>query len=323
MARAPVALALVLSGCGIENTFLPPRQTDLFYQAPADQVDILFVVDDSASMGEEQRALADGFGTFLSQLEASETAYRIALVSTSQDQDDPDRTRFIGDPAVLNPTTDTMSLFQQRVLIGVDGSDHEKGLEAAAASLEANPGFLRTGANLVVVFVTDEDDCSDGGQFDSLDGDACYRHYDELTPVQDLVRRVRRLKTAGETVKFGGIVGPLDRSCPYAWSSTRYVQAVLQTGGPLARICDADWTPSLEQLGALAVGIEDEWVLTYPPDPSTLQVFVDDLPALMDPDQGWTWERVNNSIKFHGDAVPPRNAEIRVQYEVNGSTESL
>jgi hypothetical protein len=316
MVRGFVGALLLLPGCVIENNFLPPHWTDLFYQAPDDQVDILFVVDDSGSMTEEQQALSRGFGTFLAELEASETAYRIALVSTSQDSADLGRTAFIGDPPVLNPLTDTISLFQERVLIGVAGSDHEKGLQAAADALEANPEFLRTGANLVVLFVTDEEDCSDDGRLDGHPAIDCYNERQELTPVPDLVERITRTKREGEKVRLGGILGPLDGSCADAYAGARYIRAIGQLGGPLARICDADWTPTLRQLGAVATGMMDRFVLSYPADPDTLQVFVDDFEVAMDPENGWTYDPVTRTLAFHGDAVPERNAEIRVEFEV-------
>lgn len=312
-----------LQGCGIENNFLPPHQTEVFYQAPADEVDILFVVDDSASMAPHQESLASGFADFLAELEVSDTQYRIALVSTSQDSLDLDRTEFIGDPPILNPTTDTVALFQERVVLGTRGSDHEKGLQAAADALEANPEFLRVGANLVALFVTDEEDCSDDGALDGYDPLVCYTKQDQLAPVDEYVKRIRRTKRGGETVRLGGILGPLDGSCDDAWAGRRYVQAIGESG-PMGRICDEDWTPTLQKLGAVAVGIVDRWVLAHDVDVDTLEVLVDEQPVWRDPEDGWTYEAATRTLFFHGTAVPERNAEIVVSYEVaNGGPVSL
>jgi len=62
--------------------------------------------------------------------------------------------------------------FRCLALLGTDGSTYEKGLEAAERALTpplaapggANAGFLREGAYLVVVFLSDENDCSDRGK---------------------------------------------------------------------------------------------------------------------------------------------------------------
>jgi hypothetical protein len=57
--------------------------------------------------------------------------------------------------------------FQRNVYVGVCGSGREQGLEAARLALSepllsgANAGFLRSGARLVVILVSDDDDCSD------------------------------------------------------------------------------------------------------------------------------------------------------------------
>ena len=49
----------------------------------ARKVDILFVVDDSSSMREEQKSLDANFGTFLKKLDEAGADYRLATVSTS------------------------------------------------------------------------------------------------------------------------------------------------------------------------------------------------------------------------------------------------
>ncbi len=61
--------------------------------------------------------------------------------------------------------------FRCMALLGTDGDTYEKGLEAAERALTPplaaeggpNDGFLRPGAFLVVVFLSDENDCSDRG----------------------------------------------------------------------------------------------------------------------------------------------------------------
>ena len=61
--------ALSLIGCGApENQVKAQTQTDVFEQAKNNEVDILWVIDNSGSMAEEQAALADGFTAFASQL---------------------------------------------------------------------------------------------------------------------------------------------------------------------------------------------------------------------------------------------------------------
>jgi hypothetical protein len=202
------------------------------------------------------------------------------------------------------------------VQMGVEGSDKEKGLWAASQALWGNVGFVREGASLVVIFVTDEDDCSDDGALDGWNAAQCYYRQEELVPVEDLVDRIVRIKKKGELVRLGGILGPLDESCSKALPSKRYAEAVQQVGGPLGRICDEDWTPVLRQLGAVAAGILDQFELSSPAAVDTIEVVVDEVPVAQSPDDGWTYDWQTRLLSFHGEAVPPRGSIIVVEYDV-------
>jgi hypothetical protein len=311
-----IAAALGLVGCGSETLVSALREMDVFEQAPSDRVDILFVIDDSRSMGDEQQALADGFTTFLGELEASPTLWRIGVVSTTLAEFGPE-SPLLGVPQVLQPGTEVGALFRERVQMGVSGSDKEKGLWAASQALWGNAGFVREGANLVVVFVTDEDDCSDDGALDGWNAAQCYERREELVPVEDLVDRIVRVKRQGELVRLGGILGPLDDSCgDDALPGSRYAQAVKAVGGPMGRICDEDWTPVLRQLGAVAAGILEQFELSSPAAVDTIEVSVDEVPVLQSPDEGWTYDWQSQLLSFHGEAVPPRGSTIVVEYDV-------
>ena len=86
---------------------------------------------------------------------------------------DPNRAALLDDPPFLTPTDDYERLFQERATaVGVEGSDKEKGLEAAAYAVSLamtapggpNEGFVRPSpAHLLVIIVSDEEDCSDNG----------------------------------------------------------------------------------------------------------------------------------------------------------------
>ena len=71
-------------------------------------------------------------------------------------------------PRILAASSPTLVAdFTADVNVGICGSGKEQGLEAARLALEAaqpggaNEGFLRPGARLAVVIVSDDDDCSD------------------------------------------------------------------------------------------------------------------------------------------------------------------
>jgi hypothetical protein len=187
--------------------------------------DILFVIDDSASMREEQDALSSNLGTFIDQLLGSAIALDVhlgvtntsvedyaltigtstgygrlvggfpgvegtpypqgTLVAIAQDpqgigtaghflwgaQYDPAHVASTwGGPRILSsgasPAAALARDFRANVKQGVWGSSREQPLAAMRRALDKascpgpNCGFLRAGARLAVVILTDEDDCS-------------------------------------------------------------------------------------------------------------------------------------------------------------------
>ncbi len=95
-----------------------------------------------------------------------------ALVSVSGPDDPTQRLQSTtGGTRILSAASLTsaelVAAFQQNVQVGVCGSGKEQGLRAARLAVSdriddgANAGFLRPGARLVVVIVSNDDDCSD------------------------------------------------------------------------------------------------------------------------------------------------------------------
>ncbi len=168
---------------------------------PSVSTDILFVIDNSRSMREEQEKVIAQLQTFVSTLAAGPVAndFQIGVVTTGISQyattcdgrttdllefpAESGRLQRGGLPATDGPVLssgdlETMGdawLDKVRALLdqGTDGSGQEMGLEAArravsdplistppSAEPPGNQGFLRPGSRLLVVILSDEDDCS-------------------------------------------------------------------------------------------------------------------------------------------------------------------
>jgi hypothetical protein len=168
---------------------------------PADPTpaDILFVVDNSGSMADDQRRLAASFDAFINQLSSVPNAdYRIAVVTTDLSTPGGEKSgevQYTYQPSAPyevtgienSACTDTGiahgcfrgsiigshqtafeqdQIFNGNVTVGSCGSGMEEGLAAAVRALDAsdtgecNQGFLREGTNLVLIFVSDEQDAS-------------------------------------------------------------------------------------------------------------------------------------------------------------------
>jgi len=318
--RASFSL-IFLVACGMEQSFHAPNQTDYFYQAKNNEIDILWVVDDSCSMEEEQQTLASGFATFITAMEETGTDFHIGVTTT--DIDNARAGELIGSPPFLTPDDDYRALFPENAMVGITGSDKEKGLQAAVyatspALADVNGGFIRESALLMVIAVTDEEDCSDHGALDGETAKACYRQPERLAPVDDFVTGLQNLKTSPDMLQINGIIG--NTGCDIAWPGYRYVEAAKQTAGVIGSICEDDWSHLLSSLGDNASGLRSKFVLSHAAASGTLEVFVDDVQVDESPVSGWTYEPQTWTLTFYNQAIPPRDSEIRAEYQVGPGT---
>ncbi len=222
------------------------------------------------------------------------------------------------------------AVFQQLVYHLGEGSGWEKGLWAAKLALYPqseggnadgwNHGFMRSDAKLAIIFISDEDDCSDEGN--PLPGEEqaeCYTHTDQLRPVFEYVADYQALKLRDDDIILSAIVGPQnqgnDTDCGKNTSAgTRYINAVGAFDGVVGNICDTNFSGILNEMGLSAAGIRTHFVLSRVPDPDTIQVQVNgrDMPA----SEGWAYDEVSNAIDFFGDGIPPRDATILISYRL-------
>lgn len=337
-------LLLATTSCKPDNELVRRSHIDTFYQNPTDAVDVLWVIDNSLSMADEQAEVADKFSQFISGIESSQLDFHIGVVTT--DMESPaGRGQLIGDPPYLtNETKDYEALFAERVQVGVDGSDREKGIDAAITALTeplrsgSNAGFLREDAILSIIYVSDENDCTDRGALDTY-GDAlsCYEHSDELYPIRDLIEEHEALKDSNDRILISAIVGPeVQQNCDGAVPGFRYQTMARAFGGLDASICQASFASIMTELGLQASGVMSAFQLSYDAVEETLEVYVNstevpgEVVELSDPDagehtwvqvppsdvDGWSYDDEYAILRFNGSAIPPRDAIIKVNYEI-------
>jgi len=279
-----------LGGCTCEA---PPDRagstvpTSCAYDAPLFepvQTDILFVVDDSNSMSEEQEGVARELPTFVQILQAGagvQQNLRVGLVNTSVysaffDGNQTFLTQYpeggwlrqfpaadggVGDGArwLTDPDPEIVARLALGIrALGINGSFQETPFEAARIALTGtnfnrplpdggnpNAGFLRVGARLLVVAVSDEDDCSEMSfrppkvQFtNALGQDFCTLNENLLTPVGDYVSAFLSLPDGKGQGRFRevlwGAIAPVARSNKIAQA----VQGSLADGGPVIQNVD-------------------------------------------------------------------------------------
>jgi len=325
-------LAVALMGCnGPDFQFEQQGFTDEWDQVPTDQVDILWVIDNSRSMLAEQDTISTGFAEFATSLEESGTQFHLGVITTDFDYGNPARGGLLGDPRVLSSDMENYaSVFANRVRVGVDGAGMEKGLEAASHALSApmlsgyNMGFLRPDANLLLVFVSDEDDCSDAGALLGQDNKACYLERDKLTPVTEFATTFRELKPFPEMVKVAALVAPEDTSGCGAENEAiygkRYIETARYLSGLVVDICDPEWGNIMNELGIKAAGIDTVFPLSHGAQEGTLEVEIDGELVPEDPVEGFSYDPEAYAITFHGSWVPERGAHIVARYLIIAGT---
>lgn len=238
---------------------------------PMGKVDILWVIDNSGSMCEEQaqiRAQAEAFvgelvaagldfqlavvttdmvdpsqsGRFQNQAQASDVSLTCTIeIDISQcDVDEPPSLILRSSDYLRDGEVDSASLsrdFGCSATVGTDGDGFEAGLEAMRSALGDelsegfNAGFLRDDAVLAVVFVSDENDCSDGGVLDKTTGEICEWERDRLIPTSEYVDFLLGLKGGDASrIVVGGIIAP-DDGVRYDFGETVVPSCFSDVGG--------------------------------------------------------------------------------------------
>lgn len=312
-----------LSGAGTYDT----EQTDTFVQTAGQMVDVLFVVDNSGSMSEEQSNLSSNFRTFIQAASQWSTDYHIAVTSTDMTTDVG---RLLGTPKYV--TSANWQAFEQNVRLGTNGDGIEKGLAAAQAALSLpntsdssiacttdegcappdrcqagfcggpNRGFLRQDATLEVVFVSDEDDFSPA----------------DLNFYINFFKNIKGFYN-DELFHAHAIVGPQGgcrSSYGDATAGLRYIDVANQTGGQVGSICDQSFAASLSSIGNVAFGLRKQFFLSRLADPSTITVKVNNTACQSQGGAAWRYDAPSNAVIFNegGACMPQVGQSIEIRY---------
>lgn len=314
---------VILAGC-TEHELHRNTYEDVFAQELAQAVDVLFVVDNSVSMKQEQELVAEGFFRFVEQIDNEDLSVQLGVVTTDMDRLNPEAGLLIGDPPILTPDhPDYVPAFMERVQVGTEGSNKEQGLEAALVALEhpENEGFVRDGAALAIVFVSDENDCSNYDMLeDDADGALCYEYDKALAPVTDFVRGYQGMKGKDSRVVVSGITGPeVSEGCEDSWPGHRYQTVIDTLDGVNGNICRTNYEDLMDDMGARIAGPIRVFQLTYAAIEESIEVSVDNEVIAPDPDVGWTYDEEFWMVRFDGDYYPPPASQITINYVIAGS----
>jgi hypothetical protein len=288
-----------------------PEVEDRIVQVTVASVDVLFVIDNSGSMVEEQTSLSNNFSAFMQYFLDSGLDYHLGVISTDMygntDPNEGHRGRlrtFSGERWIDPSTSDPVGRFRNMVMMP-EGSGDERGRGALWTALVTqadayNQGFQRPDAFLSVVVISDEND------------------YTGNLPVSraGLIEWLREeARPSPDMVSFSSIVGPRG-GCATAEAGTEYLDVTDAVGGVAWSICDSDWTGALEALGIQAAGLKREFFLSQVPVPESIDVWVEVEGEVVR--EAFTYNRSRNSVRFDT-FVPEPLSDVRIRYELLGA----
>ncbi len=319
-------------------------QTDSFVQEDRPQVDLLWVIDNSGSLSEEQANIAANLDSFLDFAISQQIDFQIGVTTTGVTSGggcpggadgNEDGRLFPVDgshPRILTPSTpDLAEHWAHNTSVGTCHFD-EQGLEAAYRALtspvidsaddprhpepnDGNLGFLRRDAHLSMIFVSDEEDASDQTT------NFYFAAFQQLKGARN-----------DHLLSIHAIVGDPNTGCNGAGGNAsagdRYFDMVSRTNGVFQSICQADWAQALEDIGVGAFGFKTCFFLGNQPEDTDgngvisegeLEVRLDGRATPSTGNQGnrqWEYRADTNAVCFYPLAVPEPGTQIDVSYRV-------
>jgi hypothetical protein len=164
------------------------------------KIDILWVVDNSGSMQDEQNSLAFNFESFITDFIQKDVDFKMAVTTT--DTSWGHKGELIGNLtdltsiAAASDINGFLNNFKETIKVGINGSGHEKGLSASKSFISNKASWLREDAMLAIVYLSDEEDQSSGS-------------------VSNYLTHLKTLKSNEGMIKLYSIINTGESSLPY------------------------------------------------------------------------------------------------------------
>jgi len=287
---------------------LEPSHTDVFRQG-AEEVDVLFVWDDSGSPGNERLALIEAFDAFVAPADRWGVDYRIAATATERGNSaGPMNPLGRPRPTFVSPASRPSPAEAFRLISSVGGRGGSEVIFLAAFNAFFPPliagrniEFLRPEARLVVIAHTDEPEQSPYSVGFYLDF-------------------LRGLKSARDPQ--GLVVSALsggNQGCRGTSPAPRLVEMAQRSGGVHIDFCREDFEAVMSELGEATFGERLRFPLTQRPDARTLRVEVDGLVVPREAPSGQRNWRLDNGAEpilvFEPLSAPPFGARIEISFK--------
>lgn len=287
---------------GGNSSNLVSKSDSFTQQAGGSKLDILWVIDNSGSMSDEQEALGENFDAFITDFKDKGIDFQMAVTTTDTrsywaGRSMGDSMETLTSTALAADEDKFLGDFARNVNVGVTGSGYEKGIKASFAfsnryNQHSSQSWLRDDAYYIIVYMSDEEDQSEAS-------------------VQAYLNAIRGMKSNIGLVKAYSIVQMVDsyQNGAISLGYQRYKEMSDSTNGEVADIRD-DFYMTLLNMGEQIAQLSEQFPLsTRPYNADSIEVTVDGVVS-----QDWVYVASNNSIKFN--TAPAEGAVITVSYDI-------
>jgi hypothetical protein len=301
------------AACQPQQRFdLPPEQQVFGQQVKyQNKVDFVIVVDSSSSMQQHQQRLVDQIPEFINTLKSMKMDFHIAVISTDLGRDGTGG-QFIGETPYLTLDDSQLELqLKNRILVGENGSNLERGIESLMLSLNPEvlmqnaPGFWRDESLLTVLYLTDEDDKSSATSQDAIEW------FDSIKAKD---------KQGGRNWLFNLIgVKSLSSECrtfnDYSEPAIKLLELTEISGGRAESICQENLSLSMKNVKIKIIEILTDFHIDRIPIEDSIKVWIDGKQIAESSVNGWQYIEEQQVIRFYGDKVPKADQSVVVDFD--------
>lgn len=273
---------------------------EIFIQKGQTKADILVVADNSASMADDHKNMAEKMGEFFEEMEGLD--WRLGVITTDQKKEKgslkrfSDGSSFITDetPNYHNEFTEVITQHKWCVLCTANMVERPLSALIDSFSNEKNKDFFRKDSRLIIIFITDEDE-----------------KYSRKKP-RDVLHAVKSIFGEEKPVTIHGVLSLRsgDGSCLQEKTrrSSKVKELVEKVGGLIYDICSDDYGSILKNIAKTsAADFRSKFQLSKEPLIETLEVTI--LPE--DDSLNWVLGE-GNVLEFE---IPPKKgSRITVRY---------
>lgn len=343
--KMTTAAAVLLTGCEKSaDSFSLLSDSSTFKQSTnyvQRKVDILWVIDNSGSMETSQQNLASNFQSFIHRFSRLNYDFQMGVVTTDAylhaHYNNPARSQLrdgsggvpTGFRIMDSLTPDLNQVFIRNISQGINGNGDERAFSSMELALKnnLNNGFVREGSFLSVIIVSDEDDFSHNDATNGIHSYFFTENYNHASmyPISrftGVLDEVTRTQVGGVRNYSVSVISILDNDCyaelsdewPGRKIGRRYRQIAEATEGTLGSLC-SDFGQTLSMISDKVLELSSSFVLDREPYIESIVVTVNGSSVVKDEDNGWSYDEATRAISFHGTAIPPAGADVRIFFD--------